>query len=136
MKDPGQAQEKVAAGGVVVDDAGRVLVVHRARYDDWSFPKGGVDTDETLEQAALREVREEAGVECRIIRQLSASRYFYTTRKGETRPKVVHYFLMTISGGQLFADGLETDEAVWCSLDEATERLSYQGDREILQELR
>jgi 8-oxo-dGTP pyrophosphatase MutT (NUDIX family) len=135
MKDSGQAQEKVAAGGVVMDDAGRVLVVHRARYDDWSFPKGGVDKGETIEQAALREVREEAGLECEIIRQLTASRYLYTTRKGERRPKIVYYFVMKITGGQLFADGLETDETAWCSLDEAAERLSYQGDKDILLQL-
>jgi 8-oxo-dGTP pyrophosphatase MutT (NUDIX family) len=135
MKERGEAKEKVAAGGVVCDDGGRVLIVHRRRYDDWSFPKGGVDEGETLEQAALREVKEEAGPECEIIRQLSTSRYFFTTRKGETKPKVVYYFLMKVTGGRLFADGLETDEAIWCSVEEAANRLSYQGDKDILREI-
>jgi 8-oxo-(d)GTP phosphatase len=136
MKEASQAKEKVAAGGIVMNDKAEVLMVHRAHYDDWSFPKGGVDKGETIEQAALREVREEAGLECKIIRQLSSSRYVYLTRKGESRPKVVHYFLMTITGGQPFADGLETDQTVWCSLEEAAKRLSYQGDKDILQELK
>jgi 8-oxo-dGTP pyrophosphatase MutT (NUDIX family) len=135
MKEAVDAKEKVAAGGIVVDDEGRVLLVHRAYYDDWSFPKGGVDKGETIEQAARREVREEAGLECRIIRQLSESRYYYTTHKGETRPKVVHYFLMEITGGRLFTDGKETDDAIWCSPAEAENRLSYQGDKDLLREI-
>ena len=135
MKVPTEAKEKVAAGGIVVDEEGRVLLVHRAHYDDWSFPKGGVDKGETIEQAALREVREEAGLECEIVRQLSISRYFYTTRKGETRPKVVYYFLMKITGGRLFTDGVETDDAIWQSLAEAEKRLSYQGDKDMLREI-
>jgi 8-oxo-dGTP diphosphatase len=135
MKDPLERREKVAAGGVVLDHEGRVLLVHRGRYDDWSFPKGGVDDGESFERAALREVKEEAGVECEVIRPLSTSRYFFTTRKGETKPKVVYYFLMKITGGQPFADGLETDEAIWCSVEEAAKRLSYQGDKDILREI-
>jgi mutator protein MutT len=135
MKDVTQTKEKVAAGGVVVNAEGDVLLVHRPYYDDWGFPKGKVDKGESIEQAALREVREEAGVECNTIRPLSVSRYVYTNFKGEARPKVVHYFLMAVTAGEPFADGRETDEAVWCSLDEATTRLSYQGDKEVLQEL-
>jgi 8-oxo-dGTP pyrophosphatase MutT (NUDIX family) len=135
MKEPVEAKEKVAAGGIVVDGEGRVLLVHRPYYDDWSFPKGGVDKGETVEQAALREVREEAGLECRIIRQLSESRYFYTTYKDEIRPKVVYYFLMEITGGRLFTDGRETDDAVWCSPAEAEKRLSYEKDKDILREI-
>ena len=135
MKEPIEQKEKVAAGGIVEDDQRRVLIVHRQRYDDWSFPKGGVDEGETNEQAALREVKEEAGLECEIIGQLSPSRYFFKTHKGETKPKVVYYFLMKIIGGRLFTDGLETDEAVWCSVEDAANRLTYQGDKDILREI-
>jgi 8-oxo-dGTP diphosphatase len=135
MKETFAEQEKVAAGGVVLDQKGRVLIVHRGRYDDWSFPKGGVDEGESLEQAALREVKEEAGLECEIVRKLASSRYFFTTRKGQTRLKVVHYFLMKIIGGRLLADGSETDEAIWCEVAEAAARLSYQGDKDLLGEI-
>jgi 8-oxo-dGTP diphosphatase len=135
MKEKSEANEKVAAGGIVMDDQGRMLIVHRARYDDWSFPKGGVDPGETIEQAALREVKEEAGLECKIIRKLSSSHYLFKNRKGRTMPKVVHYFLMKATGGGLFTDGEETDEARWCGIDEAAKLLSYQGDKDLLSEI-
>jgi 8-oxo-dGTP pyrophosphatase MutT (NUDIX family) len=135
MKEKAEAKEKVAAGGLVVNDEGQVLLVHRARYDDWSFPKGGVEAGETIEQAGLREVREEAGLECRIVRRLSSSRYLFKNRRGETRPKVVHYFLMKATGGQLATDNEETDQARWCSVEEAADYLSYQGDKDLLGEI-
>jgi 8-oxo-dGTP diphosphatase len=135
MKEDVETNEKVAAGGIVIDGEGRILLVHRPHYDDWSFPKGGVDNGETIEQAALREVKEEAGLECRIIRPLSDTHYFYKTHKGKKRPKVVHYFLMEIIGGQLFTDGKETDKAIWCSPAEAEDRLSYQMDKNLLREI-
>src|SRR5918998_4427047 len=59
-----------AAGGVVTGDDGRVLLVHRPRYDDWTLPKGKLDAGESFEDAALREVEEETGLRCRFIRAL------------------------------------------------------------------
>ncbi len=135
MQKQSEPEEIVAAGGVIVDDQGRVLIVHRPQYNDWSFPKGKVDKGEGLEAAALREVREEAGLECEIVGRLSSSHYAYTTRKGEVKPKVVHYFLMRVTGGHLFTDGKETDEAVWYNTKEAEKKLTYAGDREKLREL-
>jgi 8-oxo-dGTP diphosphatase len=127
--------EKVAAGGVVIDSASkppRVLLIHRERYDDWSFPKGGVTAGETIEEAALREVKEETGLNCRITERLSQMRYNYRTRSGKRRPKVVHYFLMEATGGALHATGEEVDEVAWFDFDEATRRLSYDRDKHLL----
>jgi 8-oxo-dGTP diphosphatase len=128
--------EKVAAGGVVIDDSTssrRVLLVHRPKYDDWSFPKGKVEPGETFEQAALREVREETGLECRIIRRLATLRYRYRTRrKGPLRSKVVHYFLMEPVSKRIRVPGEEVDRAEWLDFDKATRKLTYAQDRELL----
>ena len=127
--------EIVAAGGIVINENGDVLLVHRPRYDDWSFPKGKADAGEEVSETALREVREEAGLSCQIVRQLAEIRYEVTTRKGEVRPKVVHYFLMRAAGGDLTGDGQETDEVIWCSVEEAAAKLSYAADRDLLRRL-
>ncbi|HJQ67675.1 MAG TPA: NUDIX hydrolase [Blastocatellia bacterium] len=131
-------EEKLAAGGVVVEAVGgviRVLLVHRPRYDDWSFPKGGVHSGESLEEAALREVLEETGVECRVERKLSVARYNYRTKRGAVRPKAVHYFLMQATGGRIATDGVEVDHAEWLDVAEAQGRLSYDFDKEMLARL-
>jgi 8-oxo-dGTP diphosphatase len=111
----------------------RVLLVHRPRYDDWTFPKGKLEPGETAEEAALREVREETGLRCRIIRPLATSRYRYrTTNKGALRPKTVHYFLMEPIGGRIRVPGEEVDLARWFDLDEAARVLTYAQDRKLL----
>lgn len=129
----------MAAGGLVIDSsdrgAPRVLLVHRPKYDDWSFPKGKLDPGETIEVAALREVEEETGLHCRILRALPSVRYQYRMRSGEVRPKVVHYFLMEAVGGKIAVNMYEIDEACWCSVSEALARLRYEHDKKLLASL-
>jgi 8-oxo-dGTP diphosphatase len=122
------AHEEVrAAGGVVVRD-GRVAVVHRPRYDDWSLPKGKLDPGEGWEQAALREVQEETGVRARIVRELAPSHYH--DRKG--RPKTVRWYLMDAADAGTFAPDEEVDELRWLTPAEARELLSYDDDRALV----
>jgi 8-oxo-(d)GTP phosphatase len=132
--------EELAAGGIVADDSSgerRVLLVHRPRYDDWSFPKGKLEPGETFEEAALREVREETGLRCRIIRKLAITRYRYRTHKrGRLRLKAVHYFLMEPESRRIKVPGEEVDRAEWFELDEAMLRLSYAQDSRVLALLR
>ena len=120
-----------AAGGVVwkVTSKGvvKVLLVHRPRYDDWSFPKGKLDPGESHHQAALREVEEETGLRCRTGDELPEARY--ADRKG--RPKRVRYWSMEPIDGE-FVPNDEVDEVRWMSLDEAVELLSYAHDRAVL----
>jgi 8-oxo-dGTP pyrophosphatase MutT (NUDIX family) len=115
-----------AAGGVVVQD-GRVLLVHRPRYDDWTFPKGKLDPGESFEDAALREVEEETGLRCSLGRELPAVRY----RVGD-RPKLVRYWLMTPQSKAPFVPNDETDDLCWVTPGEARARLTYDHDREVL----
>ena len=116
-----------AAGGVVVRD-GRVAVIHRPKYDDWSLPKGKLDPGEAWEQAALREVEEETCVSARLERELESSRYVH---KG--RPKVVRYWLMSVDDAGEFVPGDEVDELRWVTPDEARSLLSYERDRVLIE---
>ena len=130
------AIENLAAGGLVIDDrmpAARVLLVHRPRYDDWSFPKGKLEAGETVEEAALREVTEETGLVCRIVRELAVTRYNYQTRnKGRLKPKAVHYFVMELVTGEVHVPGDEVDRAEWFDFVEAAKKLTYAQDRKLL----
>jgi 8-oxo-dGTP diphosphatase len=119
-----------AAGGVVRDDDGRVAVVYRPKYDDWTFPKGKLEPGETEEQAALREVHEETGLDVELGRELGF--VSYTDPRG--RPKTVHYWLMGVRGGE-FTPNREVSELRWLPLEEAPALLSYDRDREILARL-
>jgi 8-oxo-dGTP diphosphatase len=115
-----------AAGGVVVRD-GKVLLVHRPRYDDWTFPKGKLDGGESFEDAAVREVEEETGVRCSLGRELPSTRY-----QVGARPKLVRYWLMNPQTETPFVPNDETDELRWLTPEEALELLSYDRDRDVL----
>jgi 8-oxo-dGTP diphosphatase len=121
--------EVKAAGGVVLRE-GRIAVVHRPRYDDWSLPKGKLDPGESFEDAALREVREETGLHCALGEELSPT--FYNDRKG--RSKIVRYWSMEVLEGS-FEPNEEVDELRWLTPDEAAPLLTYPRDVELIQEL-
>lgn len=121
----------VAAGGIVTrrTDGGdlEVLLVHRLRYDDWSFPKGKVDPPETEPEAALREVREETGMLCTLGAEAGSVEY----RDGSGEPKRVTYWVMTTDGGE-FSPNDEVDRIEWRSIPDAMGRLTYVSDRSLL----
>jgi 8-oxo-dGTP diphosphatase len=118
-----------AAGGVVVRADGRVAVIHRPRYDDWSLPKGKLERDESFATGALREVEEETGIRARIVEELAPTRY--KDRKG--RDKIVRWYRMDLDGEPLaFAPNDEVDELRWLAPDEAVDLLSYEFDRELV----
>ncbi len=120
--------EEVQAAGGLVSREGKVLVIHRPRYDDWSLPKGKLDPGETWEEAALREVHEETGVQARLGDELPP--VSYTDNRG--RPKTVRYWVMEPTEVPDFAANEEVDELAWLGADEAAERLSYAHDRDLV----
>ena len=120
-----------AAGGVITDDDGRVVVVHRPRHGDWSLPKGKLDPGETWEAAALREVQEECGLRCALGEELPPTDYL-----SGGRPKRVRWWRMTVLE-DLGREGTddEVDELRWLSPGEAIARLSYEADRAMIRAL-
>lgn len=132
VDDAGAAPvEVVAAGGIVVrpgHTGPEVLLVHRPRYDDWSFPKGKQDPGETHEETALREVAEETGLACVLRAYVGEIRY----HDHRNRAKVVHYWQMEPTGDGVFAPDDEVDRLHWCAPAEAATLLTYAHDRALL----
>lgn len=124
----------IAAGAVVVrKHAGRheVLLVHRPRYDDWSFPKGKLDPGEHVTTCAVREVHEETGLTVRLGVPLDDQRY----RVSALRMKTVHYWMGQVRGEDDvsgYEPNREIDAVEWVSFDEADERITYRRDRQVL----
>ncbi|HEY8216613.1 MAG TPA: NUDIX domain-containing protein, partial [Acidimicrobiia bacterium] len=112
-----------------------LVVVHRPRYDDWSFPKGKRSQDDGDDAAtALREVEEETGLRCELGPELGETRY----RDNRGRDKRVRYWLMTPVTGQeerLFVPNREVDEVRWCTRAQAGRLLTYDHDRALLEQL-
>jgi 8-oxo-dGTP pyrophosphatase MutT (NUDIX family) len=119
-----------AAGGIVIRErAGRaeILLVHRPRYDDWTFPKGKCHAGESDRDCALREVEEETGLRCELGRELPTTEY----RDAHGDPKRVRYWLMHPVAGEL-AFLHEVDDARWEAPERARELLTYTRDLSVL----
>jgi 8-oxo-dGTP pyrophosphatase MutT (NUDIX family) len=126
------APSEWSAGGVVVRGTDCVVIVPTRRAANGSkvlaLPKGHVDPGETPLQAAAREVREEAGVDTEPLGELGAVRYWYM-RNGKRIAKQVDFFLFSYAGGDVEDHDHEVEEASWMPLSEASERLTYDGER-------
>ncbi len=125
---------EVRAGGGVVRRRGpqgpEIALVHRPRYDDWTLPKGKADEGETDVATALREVREETGLQCELGPEVTQVRY----RDRLDRPKVVRYWLMyPASGG--FVPNAEVDRLRWMPPDHALAALTYPRDRDVVHKM-
>jgi 8-oxo-dGTP pyrophosphatase MutT (NUDIX family) len=126
-----------SAGGIVsrfVDGSPQLVVGKRRRERDgatWTLPKGTPNPRETTEETALREVREESGLEVRIVRPFDSIEY--TFQQGRTRiHKTVHYFLMVPTGGDLGRHDHEFDEVRWVPFDEAGSLLTFETERALV----
>ncbi|TGD87564.1 NUDIX hydrolase [Mycolicibacterium sp. CH28] len=126
------APRRVVAAGAALwrpdPDTGepRLAVIHRPRYDDWSLPKGKVDPGENEPVAAVREIWEETGQRSHLGRRLIQTHY--SIPQGH---KTVHYWAARALGGE-FVPGDEVDRIDWLPIVDATERLTYPHDRDVL----
>jgi 8-oxo-dGTP pyrophosphatase MutT (NUDIX family) len=116
---------------------GRTMVAAirpRGREDVWALPKGHIDTGESAAETAVREVREETGVEGRLVEKLGAIRYVYTW-DGVRIFKIVSFFLLRAGRGRIGeideSMRIEVAEARWLPLAEAPRLLTYGGEREM-----
>jgi 8-oxo-dGTP pyrophosphatase MutT (NUDIX family) len=127
-------EREFSAGGVVVRGDEVAVIVPKKLSPEGrqvlALPKGHPDGDETPEAAALREVREETGVDAELVGPLGDVRYWYQ-RGGRRVAKVVSFFLLRYAGGSLDDHDAEVEEARWVPLEEAGRTLSYAGEREM-----
>ncbi len=124
-----------AAGAVVWRRGQEVLLVHRPRYDDWSFPKGKLDRGEHVTAAAVREVAEETGLHVRLTAPLHQQRYPVADR----RTKTVDYWVGRCVGSDDvsgYGPNAEIDAVRWVPIDKAFAKLTYAHDRDTLREAR
>lgn len=132
-----ETRTEVSAGGVVYrrgpDGVEVVLAARRTRRGDlaWGLAKGGIEADESPEEAAVREVREETGIEAEIEASLGETRYFYVWEQVRIR-KTVHFFLMRATGGDPSDRDDEMEDVQWFPLQRALKRAAYRGEREVL----
>jgi 8-oxo-dGTP pyrophosphatase MutT (NUDIX family) len=146
---PTPTERQVSAGGVVVRRRGERVEVAIICVGDrrrWQLPKGLVEPDETPEQAAAREVREEAGVDADLLQPLETIEYWYVATRSARGAggrservryhKFVHFFLFAYRSGDVRDHDHEVHEASWVSLDEALERLAFASERRVVEQAR
>jgi len=126
-----------SAGGVVyrkVNKSIEFLIVQHSGHHRWVLPKGWIDPGETKEQTAIREVKEEAGVEAEIRDQLGEITVFYTNQEKEKVRKTSYFFLMEYKSGNPEKDhGWEVENTTWLSPQEAIKKLDYPGEKKMVE---
>lgn len=127
-------RREFSAGGIVFNSNGQVLLTQHSQNKHWSFPKGLLDhPEETMEDSALREVKEEGGVEAKIIGKVGYNKYVYTL-DGEKIFKVVTYFLMKYISGDIKDHDWEVSDIGWYKVEDALKRLTFSQDKKLLEQ--
>ena|SRR2546421_3353614 len=130
-----RTEREFSAGGVVVrgDEVAVIVPFKRSQEGErvLALPKGHPDGDETMEEAAAREVREETGLTAQLVDKLGDVRYWYQ-RGGRRIFKIVSFYLYRYESGDVADHDHEIEEARWMPLRAAAEQLSFPGEREMV----
>ena len=133
--DRRKTRNEHSSGGAVItlrDGLPHVALIATRNRTRWGLPKGAVSEGETSEQAALREVLEETGLEAEIVKPLDTIEYFF--RAGDTLiKKRVDFYLMRHLGGRMTPQLSEVDDVEWVELGEAIQRASFESERKLLE---
>jgi 8-oxo-dGTP diphosphatase len=139
---PIHTERQESAGGVAYRRAGdrvEVALISTGDPPRWQLPKGLVDPGETPERAALRETREEAGVETDLVTHIETVEYWYQSYRHGRRvryQKFVHFYLLAYRAGDVADHDDEVHEARWFPVDEALELLAFPNERRVLEQAR
>ncbi len=129
---------QVSAGGVAhrtKNGLTEVVVIQTSSEGRWQLPKGIIDAGETAETAALREVREEAGIDCEVIEPLDEIEYWFVAAYDGPKKryhKKVHFYLMKFLKGDVNDHDHEVIEARWVGIDEAESMLAFDSEKKLI----
>ncbi|MFC9250123.1 NUDIX hydrolase [Amycolatopsis thailandensis] len=127
--------DETSAGGLVVD-AERAHAALIGRLDRhgrllWSLPKGHIEDGETVEQTAVREVKEETGISARVLEPLGTIDYWFVAERRRVH-KTVHHFILESTGGELSDEDVEVTEVAWVPLADLETTLAYSDERKLV----
>lgn len=126
-------KREFSAGGIVFNKNGQVLLTQSSSKGYWQFPKGQIEEGQTSKEAALREVREEGGVEAEILGKVGDSKYVYNHPVTKEKIfKIVTIYMMNYLSGDPKDHDWEVSEAKWVESEEALKTLSFSNDRSLL----
>ncbi|MDP2014237.1 MAG: NUDIX hydrolase [Actinomycetota bacterium] len=132
--------EEISAGGLVLDQSSvppRAALIGRLDRRGrliWSLPKGHIEVGETAEDAAIREVHEETGIEGSVMAPLGVIDFWFMAEDRRVH-KTVHHFLLAAHGGELSDADREVVEVAWVPLDEVSARLAYADERKLMEKV-
>lgn len=129
-------RREISAGGVILNPKNQILMI-QDQWDKWTFPKGHIDKDETPKQAALREIKEEVGVDAKIVKKILTDDYWFVAAWEKGKPKVhktVHWFLMR-SQGKPTPQTAEVKAAKWVNRNDIVKSETYENTQKLLKKI-